>query len=114
MRAARPRRAGRRPPIHVMIRPETAGPTSMTGNIMRPVNFGMLWPWRSRGRTRSNAPVQEMAKVSRKQASAGRRRKTVVDLLAPICGAVVMGLALETRGIRVYAGEWVGVPRSAR
>src|SRR6266481_1759787 len=51
--------------------PMKLGPRSMAGNIRMPVNFGSGALCRSFGAATSRAAVQEIAKVSRKQVSAG-------------------------------------------
>lgn|SRR5215470_11413839 len=45
---------------------ERNGPSNITGNIMRPVNFGMDSPRRRREATRRNAPSQEIVNVRTK------------------------------------------------
>lgn len=68
--AAHREKRSRRPLVPSTIRvntmPTTLGPRSMTGNIMRPANFGMASPRRRCGAATLNAPSQETVKVRTK------------------------------------------------
>src|SRR5262249_39775848 len=79
--------------MRVIRRPDTLGPRSMTGNIIKPANLGTSRPRMSLGATIARAPNQEMAKATAKKELTGKRVATL---------SLLGGLALATLAIHFF------------